>query len=200
MADMGRLLGLIVLAAFGVTAGAGCAARRVAVDYQIKVDREFDTEHVKETDPFVSGEKFRLCVTTHEDCYLYILNRGTSGRYNVLFPHPKINDGDNYVPGWQHVIVPPSGAYQFDATPGVETVIMCVSDKRVPQLEAVVSGQQTDPAQIEQILHELEAEGKHRGSFQKIHHAGHTQVVLESPNPDAMMVNVLRLEHAPQGL
>ncbi|MFQ6048897.1 MAG: hypothetical protein ACE5K7_05990, partial [Phycisphaerae bacterium] len=95
--------------------------------------------------------------------------------------------------------IPPVGAYQFDATPGGETVIMCLAAKRVPELERIVHGRETDPARIEQVLHELEAQGKRRARFRKIHHSGHTQVVLESPNPEAIMVNIVRLEHRPLG-
>lgn len=197
MNDRFEIARVLLLVVVSLTSVAGCATHRLAMDYQIKVDREFAVEHVKETEVFVSGEKFHLRVTTHHDGYLYILNRGTSGRYNILYPRPEVNNGSAFVPGWQHVIVPAHGAFQFDVQLGVETMIVCASEKAIPELDRVVHGETTDPQEIEQVLHVLEAESNRRGSFTKVHHRNHTQVVLKSPRDDAIMVNTIRLEHQP---
>ena len=195
---------ILLNASIAATAGlfllvTGCAQNRLAMDYQIKLDREFGIQHVKETETFHSGEKFLLRVTTHSDGYLYILNRGTSGRYNVLYPRREVNNGSAFVPGWQYVTVPAHGSFQFDVHPGVETMIICSSRKAVPQLDRIVLGTLTDPKAIEECLHDLSAESKHEGSFTKTHHPDHTQVVLMSPKKDAVMVNTIRLAHTQTG-
>lgn len=192
------ICGLWVLPALSaVLPSTGCSSHRLAMDYQIKVDREFAVEHVKETEVFVSGEKFRLRVTTHHDGYLYILNRGTSGRYNVLYPRPEVRGASAFVPGWEHVIVPAHGAFQFVDQPGVETLIVCSSRKEVPELERIVLGELVDPDKIEQWLHAVDAESRRGGKFKKVQHSHHTQVVLKSPKEDLVMVNTIRLEHQP---
>jgi hypothetical protein len=188
-------LGLMLLALLATT---GCQQTRLAMDYQIKVDREFDVEHVKETETFRSGEKFRLRVTTHHDGYVYIFNKGTSGEYNVLYPRPEVNDGSAFVPGWQHVMVPARGAFQLDVQDGLETVVICASEKAVPELDWIVSGELSDPTEVDQLLHELEVKGRRGGGMTKIHHPDHTQVVLQSPKGDAVMVNTIHLEHRQQ--
>lgn len=185
------------LAMLGTAILSGCAQHRLAMDYQIKVDREFAVEHVKETEVFFTGEKFRLRVTTHDDGYLYILNEGTSGTYNVLYPRPEVRGGSALVPGWEYVIVPANGSFQFDVNVGVETIIICYSKEAVPDLDRIVHGVLTDPEQIEQCLHVLEAESRRGGSFKKVHHTEHTQAEQMSPRKDAVMVNTIRLEHQP---
>jgi len=189
------ITGGLSLALLVLPATIGCQQTQLAMDYQIKVDREFDVEHVKETEVFRSGEKFRLRVTTHHDGYVYIFNKGTSGQYNLLYPRPEVNEGSAFVPGWEHVMVPARGAFQFDAQDGLETLVICAAKKALPELDRIVHGEVSEPAEIDRCLHELEAESRRGGSMTKTHHPGHTQVVLESPKGDAIMVNTIRLEH-----
>ncbi|MCK4340686.1 MAG: DUF4384 domain-containing protein [Phycisphaerae bacterium] len=191
------LAAVLITAVVSTLAATGCGSQRLAMDYQIKIDREFAVEHIKETEVFQSGEKFHFRVTTHNDGYLYILNRGPAGDYNILYPRPVVKAGSAFVPGWEHVIVPAHGSFQFDEQAGIETVIICWSAKAVGELERIVRGELSDPAEIEPILHALEAESRRDGKFKKVHHRKHTQVVLRSPREDAIMVNTVRLEHAP---
>ncbi len=191
-----HLLFRLLISAFGLSVlGSGCTQHRLAMDYEINIDREFGVEHTKETQVFHSGEKFRLRVTTHDDGYLYILNRGTSDVFHVLYPRPEISDGSAFVPGWEHVAVPTHGAFQFDMRPGVEDVIICFSRKTVPKLDRIVHGEVDDPDDIAAALHTLDVASKRDGSFMKTHYAGHTQVVLCSPLEGAVLVNTIRLTH-----
>jgi hypothetical protein len=189
---MGWLVGL------GLLTG-GCVQKRIPLDYEIQIGNGFGYEFRNETGTFRGGERFRLRLTTHADGYAYVLSQGMGGRFTVLFPDPRIGGGSNRVKGWDCIYVPPvsdrQGAYMFSAEPGVETVIVIISDVPVTVLDAVVHGSETDPTRITQILHRLDADGKRDGSFEKIHHRDHTQVILESPNKDAVLVNTIRLNH-----
>ncbi|MFA5865986.1 MAG: DUF4384 domain-containing protein [Phycisphaerae bacterium] len=177
----------------------GCTQKRMAVDYEIQVGGGFDFQHVKETETFRSGERFRLRVTTHEDCYAYIFNFGTSKTFHVLFPDLRINGGSNFVKGWQNIMIPPAGgkqeAYLFDANPGIETVIICIAGKPVPALDRIAHGEEKNPVQIEQIIYQLDSGSRRGATFAKIHHKEHTQVVLETSNREAVLINVICLNH-----
>ena len=46
---------------------------------------------------FHAGDHIRLAVETNDDGYLYVVNRGSSGTWKVLFPSAEIKGGDNRI-------------------------------------------------------------------------------------------------------
>lgn len=76
---------------------------------------------------FRSGDKIRLRFATNFDGYVKIINVGSSGKVNLLFPYEGADDRirptkDFQVPGGGDWIV-------FDSTPGIEMLTVMMSSK-----------------------------------------------------------------------
>ena len=76
---------------------------------------------------YTSGERVRFTVESNTKGFLYILQRGSSGAYNILFP---VNNLPNEIRKGTEVPIPQTGSFQFDATPGTETLYFVLAKKK----------------------------------------------------------------------
>ncbi len=123
---------------------------------------------------FVAGEKVRFGVESNAKGYLYIVQKGTSGKYNVLFPNANINGGDNRITrGAEMVIPPPPGPkatdaqrqtawLAFDARPGVEEIFFIFSRKKTDLLPYLVATMSPAQGSLEGLV--LQAMQSREGS------------------------------------
>jgi hypothetical protein len=84
---------------------------------------------------FHSGDHIRFNVQSNSDGYLYILARGSSGTWQVLFPSEAVGGGSNRVQGFQSYTMPPGHQFTFDEQAGAEKVFLILSREPVPDLE-----------------------------------------------------------------
>lgn len=88
---------------------------------------------------FRSGDRIRLSVQSNIDGHLYVIHRGASGRWGVLFPNAGINGGRNAVSAFRRYTVPPGGnAFRFNETVGTESLFIVLSRSVVPELPTFV--------------------------------------------------------------
>lgn len=173
----------------------GCVATEVK--YQIVVDREFATEPVLETAVFQSGEKFRMQIEPEQDCHVYLFNRGTSGRYHVLFPIPQVLDGRNELTEDRAIMIPGNGSYQFDTQTGSEELVLCVSRRAYPDLERLVRTDSADTHTVDALLLKIEQMNRDHSSYVKTIDQDSTRVCLVSRRPEAVLVSRIVLRHRP---
>ncbi len=95
-------------------------------------------EEVDAATVFHAGDRIRLSIEVNSPGRLYIVNRGSSGAWNVLFPSPEVAGGDNRVqPGMRYEI--PSGhTFTFDERAGEEKLFIVLSRQPVPDLERLI--------------------------------------------------------------
>ena len=104
---------------------------------------------------FRSGDRIRFAFEPNVDGFLYVIQRGSTGRWSVLLPHPQIAGGRNAVTRFGEVTVPPPGGwFRFDENPGSEEVFVYLSREPIRTLPwgggAVVSAQSVEqPTVIE---------------------------------------------------
>jgi len=94
-----------------------------------------------EMDPdtvFHSGDKIRLRIDVNTSGYLYIINRGSSGNWNPLFPSAKIANGDNHVEKGIEYEIPPGYVFTFDEQAGTEKLFVVFSRQPVADLEEII--------------------------------------------------------------
>jgi len=108
-----------------------------------------------EVDPagvFRAGDRIRVNVEVNDTAYLYIVNRGSSGAWKVLFPAPEIQGGDNRVEPGRRYQIPAEHVFTFDEQPGVEKLFLVLSRQPEPDLENLIyslskrPGSETTPA------------------------------------------------------
>ena len=83
---------------------------------------------------FRSGDRIRFAFEPNVDGFLYVVQRGSTGRWSVLLPHPEINDGRNAVTGFEEVTIPPEGWFRMDDNPGTEQVFVYLSREPIEAL------------------------------------------------------------------
>ena len=98
---------------------------------------------------FQSGDRIRFAFEPNVDGFLYVIQRGSSGRWSVLLPHPQINAGRNAVTQFEEVVIPPAGWFRFDGNPGAEQVFVYLSREPVDRLPGAV-GPVVSPQSVEQ--------------------------------------------------
>ena len=95
-----------------------------------------------EVDPesiFRSGDRIRLNVQANDTGYLYIVLRGSSGRWTPLFPSKEILNGNNKVErGGQYEIPLGSVWFAFDEQPGSEKLFIVLARQSEPDFEKLV--------------------------------------------------------------
>lgn len=84
---------------------------------------------------FQSGDSIRVTVESSDIAYLYIVNKGSSGRWNVLFPSKGIAGGANRVEPDYRYVIPPGGWFTFDEQVGEEDLFILLSRTPVDDLE-----------------------------------------------------------------
>jgi hypothetical protein len=99
-------------------------------------------DEYREVDPdtvFRSGDRIRVSVESNDEGYLYIVIKGTSGSWKVLFPSAEVAEGSNRVSsGRQYLIPPPPGRFAFDEQAGEERLFIVLSRTPEPSLEQLI--------------------------------------------------------------
>ncbi len=99
-------------------------------------------DEYREVDPdtvFRSGDRIRVAAQSNDEGYLYIVMKGASGSWKVLFPSAEIADGSNRVAsGRQYLIPPPPGRFAFDEQAGEERLFIVLSRHPEPSLEKLI--------------------------------------------------------------
>ena len=87
---------------------------------------------------FHAGDRIRLAVEANDDGYLYVVNRGSSGTWKLLFPSPEIKDGDNRVQKRVRYEIPSGYTFTFDEQAGEEKLFIVLSRQPEPDLEGLI--------------------------------------------------------------
>jgi hypothetical protein len=95
---------------------------------------------------FHGGDRIRISVETNQPGFLYIINRGSSGMWQPLFPSADVDDGNNHVDGFRDYLLPPKSRMVFDETTGTERLFLVFSREPEPNLERMIYSLTSDPA------------------------------------------------------
>lgn len=101
------------------------AAQRVGASYFIRLkNADGSTRDVLASRTFKSGDRFQLGVKVSRPSYVYVLNQDPDGNLAQIFP---VAGQDNYVNAMGTVFLPARGAFEFDAKPGAEQLLVFLS-------------------------------------------------------------------------
>lgn len=101
------------------------APKQIGAGYFIRLKRaDGSTEDVLASRAFKSGDRFQLGVKVNRPSYVYVMNQDPDGNLAQIFP---VNGQDNYVDAMGTVFLPARGAFEFDAKPGVEHLLVFLS-------------------------------------------------------------------------
>ena len=120
------------------TAAAEVKGETIAVKATVELTRDGSVSTVLPTEDFKSGDKVRLLFSSNKDGHVYWVAKGTSGKYQVLFPSAKAGM-DNKIVKNKEYTVPTKGAWRFDDKKGTETLVCILSPKPVAELDKAVA-------------------------------------------------------------
>lgn len=101
------------------------AARQIGASYFIRLkNADGSTSDVLANRSFKNGDRFQLGVKVNRPSYVYVLNQDPHGQLAQIFP---AGGQDNYVNAMGTVFLPSRGAFEFDATPGTEQLLVFLS-------------------------------------------------------------------------
>jgi hypothetical protein len=87
---------------------------------------------------FHAGDRIRLAVEANDDGYLYVVNRGSSGTWKLLFPSPEIKDGDNRIQKRARFEIPSGYTFTFDEQSGEEKLFIVLCRQPAADLEGLI--------------------------------------------------------------
>jgi hypothetical protein len=101
------------------------APKQIGASYFIRVKNDDgSTRDVLASRTFKSGDRFQLGVKVNRPSYVYVLNQDPDGNLSQIFP---VAGQDNYVNAMGTVFLPSRGAFEFDAKPGAEHLLVFLS-------------------------------------------------------------------------
>lgn len=95
----------------------------------------------REVDPassFRSGDRLKITVEANDDAYLYVIARGSSGLWKVLFPVSEVANGDNFIQPFRRYEVPNGGRFYFDDQAGEEKLFLVLTRKPEKNFEDLI--------------------------------------------------------------
>lgn len=119
--------------------GYAASARPLGLRYSI-LKYAGDQDYM-EVDPdlvFRSGDRIRLRLQVNDPAYLYIVMKGSSGNWRVLFPSPEYDSGSNRVLPGRDYDIPSRTRFVFDETPGEEKLFFVVSRQPENDLDKLI--------------------------------------------------------------
>jgi len=147
-----RNLGLVAVASLLACVGCGSVA---GAKFKLLVNRNNQEVVTDDKYAFRAGDQFRLQFTPVRSGYFYIVEKGSSGNYAMLFPRPELAGGESWMSRRQwgrEVLVPSKGWFVIDARPGVETLYVCSAKRPILPLERLMTMQTATPKDFEEAL------------------------------------------------
>ena len=87
---------------------------------------------------FHAGDRIRLSVQTNTDGHLYVVTRGSSGTWKLLFPSGEIEGGDNSIQKLVSYQIPAGYTFTFDEQPGEEKLFIVFSRQPEADIEKLI--------------------------------------------------------------
>jgi hypothetical protein len=122
-------------------------AVKPAIRYSVlKMDANGRPVEVDPDSVFHNGDQLQLSVEVNCPGFLYIVHRGSSGNWEVLFPSPEIAGGENAVqPGVRYQLPSADSVMTMSGQAGEERLVPVFSRVRVKDLEDLIYSVQGQP-------------------------------------------------------
>jgi len=167
-----------------------------------------------EVDPdtsFRSGDRIRLKVDANTSGYLYVVMRGSSGTWKLLFPSAEVAGGSNHVSKGESRQIPSGerGQFVFDEQAGNEKLFIVLTRQPEPDLDKLIysmggtvtkDGSRSLVAQAslgDDVVSKLRTQVNSRDLvFEKVDSSENAAYVVNpSSAPDARLVVDIALKH-----
>ncbi len=114
---------------------------------KLELKRNDRVSYVPASTTFYAEDRVRLHIRINRDAYLTILNQGTTGDLQLIYPKTQA-DAERKVTKTMDFTVPttPGNWLRFDENPGVERMIIILSAQPTREVLVALSGQNSQPS------------------------------------------------------
>ena len=143
-------------------------------------------------------DRFRLVFKAGQEGFLYVINRGSTGNFDLLFPNRAAGLPNNLVKAGESLRIPPEGEnswMRFSNAPGVENISIFLSKTRVDVLEQLFSETPADSARVEGVLAKLTEDAALGGNLSSNATQSETVFSFTAPAASAYMKAPVVLHH-----
>ena len=132
--------------AFGAERGfLGFGKTTLTLDYFLRLNRGGKIDQTTEAQDYFRGDKLQFVLEPEQDCYAYIILKGSSGNYQILFPSSSINAGKNWLEEDKAYAIPEQGYLTIEGRPGLEQVFFLVSSSKIGEIDALAGNPYIQP-------------------------------------------------------
>ena len=104
----------------------------------LKQGTDRGTDEVDPDSVFHSRDRIQLDVEVNDTGYLYVVNRGSTGTWKMLFPSAETSQGGNRVTRGRQYRIPEKHVIAFDSNPGTEKLFIVFSRQPEADLESLI--------------------------------------------------------------
>ena len=83
-------------------------------------------------------DRLKIEIESNDGAYLYVVSRGSSGNWSVIFPTKEVDNGNNFIAPFRPYTVPNSGRFYFDDQAGEEKLFIVLSRKPESSFEDII--------------------------------------------------------------
>jgi hypothetical protein len=87
---------------------------------------------------FTAHDRIKVSVEVNDPGYLYVVAQGSSGIWQVLYPSPEVNGGDNRVRDGRSYSIPDGAVFTFDSRAGAEKLFLVLARQQEKDLESLI--------------------------------------------------------------
>jgi hypothetical protein len=115
-------------------------AKPLGMRYSIlKRDASGDYAEVDQDTRFQTGDRIRVLVESNDTGYLYVVQQGTSGRWQTLFPNEEVGGGSNRIDRGQiHTLPAPGAVFTMRPPAGTERLFIILSREPETDMEKLI--------------------------------------------------------------
>lgn len=118
----------------------------LGVRYNLVLVSDNGDEHPTDPDSvFHQGDCLSLRVEANHDGYLYVIQHGSTGKWDVLLPSAAMSEERNFIRARTVAKIPENYCFSMDATPGVEHLFLIFSRNQedLDELNSAIRGQKS---------------------------------------------------------
>ncbi len=124
------------------------------------VGKSKDLVPIRRDTALASGDEIKMVVELSKECFVYVIHHSPQGEIGLLFPESFGQFAGDYKTGKNYYVPKGRSWFELDKNTGKETFYLLAASERLLELEALIGGYQSAPADkkgelAKQILAEI---------------------------------------------
>ena len=173
----------------------GFGSTTLSFEYAVRLERCGKIINTTETQEFFRGDRLQFVFRSYQDCYAYIILKGSSGHYQMLFPNRIIEGGKNWIVEDREYVIPAQGTFTIDNQSGIEHLFFLFSPVKINEAEAFVNRGFVGANIVENVLLDLRNRQTDGYTLTREKKKDKCRITLKSPEKNPVLSFDLFIRH-----